>query len=870
MASYAEDATSVTGRVPPHNLEAEQSVLGSMMLSKTAIADVLEKLRPDDFYREAHIRICQTVMDLFSSGEPVDAITVPDELERRGQLESVGGRPYVHTLVASVPHPGNAGFYAKIVAELATLRRLIDAASRISQACFDVPEDIEEMVNRAGELIYGVAAGRIHSDFRPIRELLTESMESLDRLAAHEGDVTGVPTGFRDLDSRLSGLQPQNLVLVAARPAMGKSSFVMNIAHHVSLQQQIPVVVFSLEMSQSEIVQRLICSEARVDTKALRAGRINDVEWQRVSQAVGRLDGAKLFIDDTPSITMMEIRAKCQRLKRRGELGLVIVDYIQLMTSTRRTENRVQEVSDISRSLKILAKELNVPVLAVSQLSRQPEQGGGDRRPHLAHLRECVTGDTLVVLGDGRRVPIQELVGTQPDVVAVTPKGNLTRARSDLVWCVGRRPVYTVRLATGRTMKATAEHRLLSGDGWVRIRDLRPGSRLAIARRLPEPANTKRWTDARLALLGHLIGDGSYPVHQPLRYTTSSEENSAIVSQSAVEEFGATVNRHEGRGRWHQIVISGNGNRWHPAGVNKWLRELGIYGQRSAEKRVPSAAFLLADDQIAFLIRHLWATDGTINVRSSGRRGSISFSTCSPGLAGDIAALLLRVGIVARIKQVKSQRGRPWFMVDVSAEPNQRRFLDVVGAFGPRVKPAARLRVVLDATRSNTNVDSVPREAFERVRRLMREGGISHRAMSTLRGTSYGGSSHFRFAPSRELLSEYAEILGDDELRRQATSDLFWDQVVSVESAGAEDVYDLTVPGPSCWLADGIVSHNSGALEQDADVVMFIYRDEVYNNDTPARGEAEVIVAKHRNGPTGTDKLAFLGQFTKFADLART
>ena len=294
----------------------------------------------------------------------------------------------MHTLVASVPHPGNAGFYAKIVSELATLRRLIDAATRISQACYDVPDDIEDMINRAGELIYGVAAGRIHTDFRPIRELLTESMEMLDKLSRHDGDVTGVPTGFRDVDARLSGLQPQNLILVAARPAMGKSSFVMNIAHHVSLVERIPTVIFSLEMSQIEIVQRLICSEARVDTKALRAGKISDVEWQRVSNAVGRLDEAKLYIDDTPSISMMEIRAKCQRLKRNQQLGLVIVDYIQLMTSTRRTENRVQEVSELSRSLKILAKELDVPVLAVSQLSRQPEQGGGDRRPHLAHLRE--------------------------------------------------------------------------------------------------------------------------------------------------------------------------------------------------------------------------------------------------------------------------------------------------------------------------------------------------------------------------------------------------------------------------------------------------------------------------------------------------
>jgi len=388
MPNYAEDTASVAGRVPPHNLEAEQSVLGSMMLSKQAVGEVLENLRPDDFYREAHIRIAEAIRDLFASGEPVDAITVPDELERRNQLESVGGKPYVHTLVASVPHAGNSTFYARIVAEHATLRRLIDAATRIAQSCYDVPDDIEEMVNRAGELIYGVAAGRIHADFRPIRELLTESMEALDRLAAHESDVTGVPTGFRDVDSRLSGLQPQNLVLVAARPAMGKSSFVMNIAHHVSLTERIPVVIFSLEMSQIEIVSRLICSEARVDTKALRSGKLSEVEWQRVSQAVGRLDAAKLYIDDTPSISMMEIRAKCQRLKRKGDLGLVIVDYIQLMNSTRRTENRVQEVSEISRSLKILAKELDVPVLAVSQLSRQPEQGGGDRRPHLAHLRE--------------------------------------------------------------------------------------------------------------------------------------------------------------------------------------------------------------------------------------------------------------------------------------------------------------------------------------------------------------------------------------------------------------------------------------------------------------------------------------------------
>ena len=387
--SVATAPPTIGSRVPPHNLDAEQSVLGSMMLSRTVVGEVLEAMRhADDFYREAHQRIYEAIRDLFSTGEPVDAITVPDELERRGHLESVGGRPYVHTLVASVPHPGNAVYHARIVTELATLRRLIDASARIMQDCYDVPDDIEDMINRAGELIYGIAARRIHSDFRPISELLVQSIDALERLSTHESDVTGVATGFRDIDSRLSGMQPQNLILVAARPAMGKSSFVMNIAHHVALDERMPVVIFSLEMSEMEIVQRLICAEARVDTRALRSGRMTESDWMNVSRAVGRLDGAPLYIDDTPSISMMEIRAKAQRLKRKEGLGLVVVDYIQLMQSTRRTENRVQEVSEISRSLKILAKELDVPVLAVSQLSRQPEQGGGDRRPHLSHLRE--------------------------------------------------------------------------------------------------------------------------------------------------------------------------------------------------------------------------------------------------------------------------------------------------------------------------------------------------------------------------------------------------------------------------------------------------------------------------------------------------
>jgi len=379
------------GRVPPHNLEAEEAVLGSMLLSKVAVGESLEILQPEDFYREAHEAICGAIRDLFAQGEPIDVVTVGEELRRRGALEQVGGLPYLHTLVSAVPIAANATYYARIVTEHATLRRLIEAATQIAADAYDVPEDVEDAVNRAEQLMFTVAQRRIHQDFRLIRDLLDESMDHIEALAARQADVTGLPTGFTDLDKLLSGMQAGNLILVAARPAMGKSSLVMNVAHHVALHEQQPVVAFSLEMSSMEIVQRLICSEARVDTNKIRTGHMGETEWRRVSHAVGRLAEAPLYIDDSPSITMGEIRAKCRRLKQKHGLGLVIVDYIQLMSNPgRRSDNRVQEVAEISRSMKILAKEMNVPVVAVSQLSRQPEQAGrgSDRRPRLADLRE--------------------------------------------------------------------------------------------------------------------------------------------------------------------------------------------------------------------------------------------------------------------------------------------------------------------------------------------------------------------------------------------------------------------------------------------------------------------------------------------------
>jgi replicative DNA helicase len=650
------------------------------------------------------------------------------------------------------------------------------------------------------------------------------------------------------------------------------TAFALNIAQHVGIALHGKVLVLSLEMSAQQIVQRMLCSEAKVDSQSVRTGYLTSSDWHRLTAAAGRLSEASIFIDDSPGLTVLEARAKARRMKAEHGLDLLIIDYLQLMRGRAAMESRQQEISEISRSLKALAKELNVPVVALSQLSRAVEaRQARDFKPQLSDLRECVTGDTLALLSDGRRVPIRDLVETAPEVLAISPAGRIVTAKTERIWAVGTRQVFSVRLASGRTIRATREHRLLSGRGWTTVAELRKGDRLAIARSLPEPIAPERWPEQRVVLLGQLIGDGSYLIHQPLRYTTSSEENSEAVARAAREEFGCRVTRYPGRGKWHQLLISGNGNRWHPGGVNGWLRTLGIFGQRSYEKRIPAAVFSLATDQLALLLRHLWATDGTLAARRTGRGSdAICYATNSEGLAGDVAALLLRLGIVARTSSAKKGTYRPSFMVHVSGASDQRRFLATVGAFGPRESQAPCLRDRLDARHANTNVDTLPIESFERVKRSMRARGISQRRMVALRGTAYGGSSHFRFAPSRDILLQYGHLLDDRELIAAATSDLFWDRIASITAAGEEEVYDLTVPGPASWLADGIVSHNSGALEQDADVILFLYRSSQYKEDLPPdeKNIAEVIIGKQRNGPVGTVKVVFLPQYARFENVA--
>ena len=647
------------------------------------------------------------------------------------------------------------------------------------------------------------------------------------------------------------------------------TAFVLNIARNIASTQKLPVAIFSLEMAKQQLVYRLLSSELALETSRLRTGRLNPNEWTILGQGINQLSEMPVFIDDTPNISVNEMRSKARRLQAEqgGALGLILIDYLQLMEGS--SDNRVQELSKITRSLKGLARELNVPIISLSQLSRGVESRT-NKRPMMSDLRECVTGDTLVWLADGRRLPIADLVGQTPEVISMDDKGCLTKAQAECVWEGGTKPVFELQTASGRKIKATGKHQLYTLRGWQQLQDLQVGDRLATARYMPLMSQPiKRWPDLQVILLAHLIGDGSYITHQPLRYTTASEENSAIVKQAA-ESFGCTVNRHAGKGHWHQLVISGNGNRWHPAGVGLWLKELGIFNQRSREKHVPTAIFQLPDDQIALFLKHLWATDGCISNyhHPSGKKykASIFFSTVSESLARDVVALLARLHIVSTMQWTKSN----CYTVQIYGQTHQLRFLAAVGAFGPRVKPAEVAKAeLLNRGKANPNRDTLPIEVFDLVKAEMKSQGTSQRQMAALRGTSYGGSSHFKFAPTRSVLLSYAEILSSTALKDIATSELYWDAIVSITAIGEAPVYDLTVPGPASWMADGMVSHNSGSIEQDADVIMMLYREEYYDPDTPDRGIAEIIITKHRNGPTGTVKLLFEPQYTRFRNLAQ-
>ena len=376
------------GKIPPHDVEAEQAVIGSMLTDKEAVASSIEVLKEDDFYREDNRIIYSAMLNLYNRAEPIDLITLKSELESMGKFEQVGGFEYLTELPEKVPTTANATKYIKIVEEKSVLRNLIKTANEIIDLGYDPTEDVEDIMEGAEKKIFNIMQDKNQKGYAPIKDILVDSFTQLEELYNRKQHITGVPTGFSDLDYRTAGLHGSELILVAARPAMGKSAFALNIATNAALRGNTPVAIFSLEMSKEQLVNRILCSEAMVDSNKVRTGKLEDEDWGKLAEAIGPLSETGIYIDDTPGISVMEIRAKCRKLKLEKNIGLVVIDYLQLVQgSNKRNASREQEISEISRSLKILAKELNVPVIALSQLSRAVEQRP-DHRPMLSDLRE--------------------------------------------------------------------------------------------------------------------------------------------------------------------------------------------------------------------------------------------------------------------------------------------------------------------------------------------------------------------------------------------------------------------------------------------------------------------------------------------------
>ncbi|MES0832232.1 replicative DNA helicase [Nocardiopsis tropica] len=1275
-------------RTPPHDIQAEQSVLGGMLLSKDAITQVVEIIRSADFYRPAHQIIYDSVVDLFSRGEPVDAISVNAELTKRGEATRVGGALYLHTLTEAIPTAANAGYYAKIVSDRAVLRRLVEVGTRIAQIGYAGDGEVDDLVDHAQAEIYKVAEKRTGEDYVVLADIMPGALDEIEAIGARDGTLTGVPTGFADFDALTNGLHPGQMIIIAARPAVGKalaldtplptpegwttmgevevgdrllaadgtptrvvaateamtdrpcfeltfddgttviadaehqwlthtrasrraaqeagatgssprvlpgvrttreifrtqrldtadrrsnhsvvntspialperdlplppyflgawlgdgssqaarittadpevltnieaeglvtkpvgrgtctygvflpaedpsrperecvvcgtrftpqlphvrscgqscggrarfvsepaphttcadcgtpcfgqtrcrrciddhgsvqallrslgvlgdkhipnaylrasvsqrralmaglldsdgtvnaggsvqfavtnerlandfrelahslghrtgmsrkrvrgrtegsstcytitfgstrevfgierkqrahrergegrgyarigsrfitgvrqvdsvpvrcvqvdhpdhlflatrsmipthnSTLALDFARAASIKNDMASVFFSLEMGRNEIVMRLLSAEARVPLHTMRSGLMTDEDWARLARRMGEVANAPLFIDDSPNMSMMEIRAKCRRLKQQHDLKLVIVDYLQLMSSPGRVESRQQEVSEMSRSLKLLAKELEVPVVALSQLNRGPEQRT-DKRPQVSDLREsgCLVAETRVLRADtGAEVTLGELYRSgERDIPVWSLDERLRMVPRTMthVFSSGVKDVFRLRLASGREVVASGNHPFLNLDGWTALENLGVGEKVAVARSVPEPDRTAEWPEAEVIMLAHLIGDGSFVRRQPIRYANTDEANLAVVEEAA-RHFGITAVRDEyASARTTTLRLPAPFRLTHGKRnpIAAWLDGLGLFGLRSHEKFVPEGVYSLSDRQIGLFLRHLWATDGSAYWNEKGGQARIYYSTTSRRLVDGIAVLLARLGIMTRIKKVRKSGYRVCYTLDVYGMDNQRRFAEVVGCHGARSARLAECVAGMEGRRGNTNLDTIPVQVWDRVRTTIGAKGMTHRQFSTAMETEFCGSAMWKSAPSRTRLSRVAAVLDDGDLELLATNDVFWDEVVEIEPLGEREVFDATVEGTHNFVANGISVHNS--IEQDADMVILLYREDVHDKESPRAGEADIIVAKHRNGPTADVTVAFQGHYSRFVDMA--
>jgi replicative DNA helicase len=867
--------TSLPEKMAPHNVEAEEAVLGSLLIDPEAIFRVSPFLRPDDFYIVKNGWVYDAILGLHERRMPADFVTVCDELENRNQLEEIGGPAYISALINAVPTAIHVEAYGHIVERTAVRRRLISVASQIASFAYEEEQPVDEVIDRSESALFSISQRRIARDLVPIKQVLADYYDRIAYLYEHRGEPLGVPTGFIDLDRMLGGMQRSDLLIVAARPGVGKTSMLLAMALAAARKYKQKVAIFSLEMSNEQLVQRLVSSETGIDSQRLRLGDLKEDEWPKFVEAAGRLSDTLVFIDDTPGLTAMQLRTKARRIHAEYGLDLIMVDYLQLMSGDFRSENRVQEISYISRSLKGLARELNVPLIAASQLSRAVEQRH-DKRPILSDLREsgCLAGDTLIQMANGQRVPIRTLAQNSDSfqVLALNQETwhvELVTARK--AWKTGTQPVQRLTTQLGHQIRATGNHKFRTVMDWKRLDELRIGDYIALPRSWRQ-LNISQPTmiETEVALLGHLIGDGCTLPRHSIQYTTQVRELAELVVELTQSLFGDTVAPRISRERnWWQVHLSASEHLTHQRRnpIAQWLDDLGVWALRSYEKRVPKRVFVQPNHIIQRFLKHLWATDGALGVFGrKNPRAWAYYATSSEQLARDVQYLLRRLGIMARIHSIpQGGKGRDQWHVTIFGKPDVMAFAEKVGVVGPKQDRLDAIRDFYCQRAHNTNRDIIPRTAwYDIIEPARKAAGMSQRTFQAALGISYCGSTLFKSNLSRERALQVSQVVQDPLLEHLALSDVYWDRITAIEPAGEEDVYDLEVPGHHNFVANDIIVHNS--IEQDADVVIFIYRDELYNPDTELKNIADVIIAKHRHGPTGSIQLFFRKHLAQFVD----
>lgn len=505
-------------QLPPQAVPLEEVILSAILIDRDAMTKVLDTLTAESFYKDAHKAIYRSMRRLFERSQPIDLLMVMEDLKKNGELEMIGGPAYLAELSSKVTSSANVEYHARIVTEKFIQRELIRTSTEIIKEAYEDSTDVLDLLDKAGHNVFEITERNMGKQVADMGTLANQMMASLEELRHKEDGLTGVPSGFTELDRLTSGLQPSDLIILAARPAMGKTSFVLSIARNAAADYGKGVALFSLEMSATQLAGRIFAQDAEVNGQKMRSGKFDDDEWARLVSAMNRLGEAPIYIDDTAGINVFELRAKCRRLKMEKGISMVIIDYLQLMSGTgegSKGMNREQEVSGISRALKGLAKELEVPVIALSQLSRAVETRGGDKRPQLSDLREsgCLTGDTRVVIADtGERKLLKDLVREYPNggfnIWAVGEDYKLKKAKVSRAFSTGIKQTYQLQTALGRKIRATANHKFLTFNGWKRLDELTIGDHLALPRVTKTQGTVIHIADEQLALLGHLIGDG--------------------------------------------------------------------------------------------------------------------------------------------------------------------------------------------------------------------------------------------------------------------------------------------------------------------------------------------------------------------------